>query len=202
MKIKNQLKRYLEKFSLLPLVRLLVHSPSEIKVISQSFIFYIFNYWLTFLPIYWIRKFYLKNVMGIKIGKQSFIHMGCIFYQNVSIGNNTVIGRQCHLLGHISIKDNVSITAQTYIFTSSHYKDSPIFEAYCSPVIIEDYAWVGARATILPGVRIGKGAILGAASTATKDIENYSVYVGAPARKVGKRSEILNYKLVYFPYFQ
>lgn len=202
MEIKNQSKRYLEKFGLLPLVRLLVHSPNEIKVIFQSFIFYLFNYWLTFLPIYWIRKFYLQNMMGIKIGKQSFIHMGCIFYQHVRIGNNSVIGRQCHLLGNITIKNNVSITAQTYIFSSSHYKDSPIFEAYCSPVVIEDYAWVGARAMILPGVRIGKGAILGAASTATNSLADYSISVGSPAKNVGNRSEKLDYNLVYFPYFQ
>jgi acetyltransferase-like isoleucine patch superfamily enzyme len=202
MKIKNQLKWYIEKCGLLPLVRFLMHSLNEIKTIPQAFIFYLFNYWLTFLPIYWVRKFYLQKMMGIKIGKQSFIHMGCIFYTNVKIGNNSVIGRQCHLLGDITIKDNVSITAQTYIFASSHYKDSPIFETYCSPVVIEDYAWVGARAMILPGVRIGKGAILGAASTATKSIADYSISVGSPAKHVGNRSQKLDYNLVYFPYFQ
>ena len=202
MKIKNQLKHRIEKFRLLPLARLVVNSPNEIKVIYQAFIFYIFNSWLTFLPIYWVRKFYLQNILGIKIGKQSFIHMGCIFDANVKIGNNSVIGRQCHLLGDITIKDNVSITAQTYIFASSHYKDSPIFEAYCSPVVIEDYAWVGARAMILPGVRIGKGGILGAASTATRSVADYSICVGSPAKHVGSRSDKLNYNLVYFPYFQ
>jgi maltose O-acetyltransferase len=125
-----------------------------------------------------------------------------MFYENIKIGDNSVIGRNCHLLGNITIKNNVSITADTYIFSSSHYKDSPIFEAYTRPVIIEDYAWIGARAMILPGLIIGKGAILGAASTATKNIPDYEVHTGAPAKKVAVRSEKLSYNLNYFPYFQ
>lgn len=202
MDINNQLKHYIKKLGLLPLARLLMHGKNEFKVIFQAIVFYLFNYWITFLPIYRVRKFYLKNMMGIKIGKHSFIHMGCIFYTNVKIGNNSVIGRQCHLLGNITIKDNVSITAQTYIFSSTHYTNSPIFEAYCSPVVIEDYAWIGARAMVFPGVRIGKGAILGAASTATKSIVDYSICVGSPAKHIGNRSDKLDYNLVYFPYFQ
>lgn len=174
----------------------------EFRAIFYGFWFYLFNYGLTFFPNHSLRKFYLKNVMGIKIGNDTFIHMGCIFYPNVKIGNNSVIGRQCHLLGNITIKDNVSITAQTYIFSSSHYKDSPIFEAYTKPIVIEDYVWIGARAMVLPGVRIGKGAILGAASTATKNIEEYAVCVGSPAKQIGKRTEILSYELKYVPYFQ
>lgn len=184
------------------MTRILMYGVRKFKLFSHSLVFYIFNYWLTFLPVYWVRRFYLRHVMGIIVGKQSFIHMGCMFYSNVKIGNNTVIGRQCSLLGDITIKNNVSITAQTYIFASSHFKDSPIFEAYCKPVIIEDYAWIGARATILPGVTIGKGAILGAASTATKDIADYTVCVGTPAKPVGDRTTKLEYNLVYFPYFQ
>jgi len=202
MKIKNQIKFFIRKLGLMPLALVIMNAPKEIRVFSKSFIFYIFNYWLTFLPIYWVRKIYLKNLMGTKIGKNSFIHMGCIFYSNVIIGKNSVIGRQCHLLGNIIIKDNVSITAQTYIFSSSHLKDSPTFEAYTKPVVIEDYVWIGARAMILPGIKLGKGAVLGAASTATKDIADYSVCVGSPAKKIGKRSEMLDYKLLYFPYFQ
>jgi maltose O-acetyltransferase len=198
----KKLKYFIEKIGLLPLAKVLVHGPGTFRKVSHSFIFYLFNNWLTFFPIYWVRRFYLQKVMGIIIGRQSFIHMGCIFYSNVKIGKNSVIGRRCSLLGDITIKNNVSITAETYIFSSSHFKDSPTFEAYCKPVVIEDYAWIGARAMILPGVTIGKGAILGAASTATKNIAEFTVCVGTPAKPVGERSAKLDYNLVYFPYFQ
>ena len=55
---------------------------------------------------------------------------------------------------------------------------------------------------ILPGVNIGKGAILGAGSTATRSMDDYSICVGVPAKVVGRRSELLTYELDYFPYFQ
>lgn len=168
----------------------------------MALVFYVFNYWLTYLPVHFIRVFYLKRLMGIRVGRNSFIHMGCVFYENVSIGRNSVIGRSCHLLGSITIRDNVSITAQSYIFSSSHYKDSPKFEAYTRPVVIEDYAWLGARAMVLPGVTIGRGGVLGANSTATKDIPEFTVYAGVPAKQIGVRSRDLTYTLAYSPFFQ
>jgi acetyltransferase-like isoleucine patch superfamily enzyme len=170
--------------------------------ICTVLVYYAFNYWLTYLPVHCLRVFYLRRLMRIRVGRGSFIHMGCVFYERVSIGRNSVIGRSCHLLGNITIKDNVSITAQSYIFSSSHYKDSPTFEAYTRPVIIEDYAWLGARAMVLPGVTIGRGSVLGANSTATKDIPEFSVYVGSPAKQIGVRSRHLTYTLAYSPFLQ
>ncbi len=167
---------------------------------------YLYNHCLTYFPNYRLRIFYLRHVLGISIGRECFIHIGCFFEgNNIVIGSNTVIGRNCYLGGSggfLIIKNNVSITAQTYIFCSTHLVNSPIFECVDKNVIIEDYAWIGARAMILPGVRIGKGSVLGAASTATKNIPDYSVYAGNPAREIGKRTEELIYTLKYFPCFQ
>jgi acetyltransferase-like isoleucine patch superfamily enzyme len=169
---------------------------------SGMLLFYLFNYWVTYIPIHLFRIWYLRNLMNIEIGKGAFVHMGCLFYENVVIGENSVIGRSCHLLGNIVIGNNVSITAQTYIFSSSHDKDSPKFEAYTKAVVISDRAWIGARAVICPGIRIGTGAILGANSTATKDIPDFEVFAGTPARRIGLRSRDLFYKLKYAPFLQ
>ena len=168
----------------------------------SSFIYYIYNYWITNFPIHWVRLFYLRKFMLIEIGHKSFIHMGCLFYHGVKIGNHSVIGRECHLLGNIVIKDNVSITAQAYIFAASHYANSKIFEAYYKQVVIDDYAWVGARAIIQPGVHVGVGAILGAGAVATKSIPPYEIFAGIPAKKIGVRDPDMNYTLNYSPYFQ
>lgn len=177
-------------------------SISGIFLFFRAIKFYIFNDLVTKLPIHFLRMVYLKKIIGVKIGDSCFIHMGVRFEGNIEMGNNTVIGRNCILKGDITIKNNVSITAETYIFTSSHIVNSPDFSCFYKNVIIEDYAWIGARATILPGVRIGKGAVLGATSTATKDIPDYAIFAGIPAKQIGVRSTLLNYKLEYFPFFQ
>jgi len=64
-----------------------------------------------------------------------------------------------------------------------------------APVIIEDYAWVSSRTTLLPGVTIGKGAVVAAGAVVTKSVEPYTVVGGVPAKKIGERSKELNYKL-------
>jgi acetyltransferase-like isoleucine patch superfamily enzyme len=177
-------------------------SISGINFFFQAFKLYIFNDLVTKFPIHFVRLFYLKKIIGVKIGNSCFIHMGVRFEGNIELGNNTVIGRNCILKGDIIIKNNVSVTAETYIFTSSHIVNNPDFSCFYKNVIIEDYAWIGARATIFPGVRIGKGAVLGATSTATKDIPDYAIFAGIPAKQIGVRSTLLNYKLEYFPFFQ
>lgn len=176
------------------------------KFYCVGFKYYVFNHGLTYFPNYRLRIFYLRHIIRISIGKECFIHMGCFFEgKNIVIGNNTVIGRNCYLGGRggtLTIKNNVSITAETYIFCSTHLVGSPTFEGISKDVIIEDYVWIGARAMIFPGVRIGKGSVLGAASTATKDVPDYSIYAGTPAKEIGKRTRELTYTLRYFPCFQ
>lgn len=174
------------------------------KSYINGFRYYLFNHCLTYFPNYRLRMFYLRHVLGISIGKGSFIHMGCFFDGNkIRIGNNTVIGRNCFFGdGKLTIKNNVSITAQAYIFGATHLKDSPIFDGIYRDVTIEDRAWIGARAMILPGVHIGKGSVLGAQSTATKNIPDFTVYAGTPAKKIGVRKRNLSYTLRYHPPFQ
>jgi maltose O-acetyltransferase len=149
-----------------------------------------------------LRVSYLRHVLGIEIGEAVFIHMGARIGGKISVGSHSVIGRNCVLMGDITIGANVSITAETYIFTSSHIVNDASFACFYKTVVIEDYAWIGARAMILPGVRIGKGAVLAAASTATTDIPSYAIFAGSPAREVGARSPDLRYQLNYHPWFQ
>jgi maltose O-acetyltransferase len=140
--------------------------------------------------------------LKIKIGKKSFIHMGARFEGKIIIGSNSVIGRNCVLIGSIIIKNNVSITAESYIFTSSHIVNDQYFNCFYTTVIIKDYAWIGARAIIQPGVIIGEGSILGSGSIATKNIPDFEIFAGVPAKYIGTRSKVLTYTLNYSPFFQ
>ncbi|MGF7079847.1 acyltransferase [Mucilaginibacter sp. UYCu711] len=168
----------------------------------KAFKNYLYNDWLTNFPSNTIRILYLKKIMRVKVGESTFIHMGCRFEGNIDIGNNTVLGRNCIFKGEIIIKNNVSITAETYIFTSSHIVNDPDFNCFYKAVVIEDYAWIGARAMIMPGVTIGKGAVLAALSVATKDIPDFNIFAGTPAKSIGLRNSEIKYKLNYFPFFQ
>ena len=170
--------------------------------IFRAFTFYFFNNIITFFPNHLFRKIYLKYVLKVKIGKRSFIHMGARLEGNIEIGNNSVVGRKCVLIGTILIKNNVSITAEAYIFTTSHLVNDSEFNCFYTNVVINDYAWIGARAIIQPGVIIGRGAVLGSGSVATKHIPEFEIYAGAPAKYIGTRSRNLTYNLNYSPFFQ
>ncbi len=85
--------------------------------------------------------------------------------------------------GGISIEDEVLIAANVQIISNNHdpYDRSVLT---CKPVLIKKGAWIGAGASIMPGVTIGKFAIVGAASVVTHDVPDYAVVVGSPARVI------------------
>lgn len=103
----------------------------------------------------------------------------------VMIGKNVIIMPNCLMMsaGTISIEDDVRIAANCQLISNNHdpYERDIIT---CLPVLIKKGAWVGAGSTILPGVTVGRYAIIGANSTVTKDIPDYAVAVGSPARVI------------------
>lgn len=203
--VKKTLKKVLTFLGLLAVAKLIlriVRSAIErIRLSFFAFPWYLHNYIVAYIPWHFLRILSCKHLLGVKIGKNVFIHFGVMFVGDITIGAHCVIGRNCYLGGPIKIGENVSITAGTYMFASTHIKDSPSFEGYYDAIVINDYAWLGARSMVLPGVSIGKGAVLGAQSTLTKNIPDFAVYAGSPAKEVGKRSQALEYELNYFAPF-
>ena len=205
MKDRQKIKAFFKKIHLLSIAYCLLRIFGFFKRFLTACSFYFYNSFLTKFPSYTLRIFYLRKIIGIEIGKNTSIHMGCFFAgKNIKIGNNNVIARNCHLdgrVGLIKIMNNVSIAPETCIISLTHLVNSPTFETVAKEVIIEDYVWIGTRAMILPGTKMGEGSVLGAGSTATKELQPYSVNVGSPAKEIGKRNNNLNYSLDYFPYF-
>jgi putative colanic acid biosynthesis acetyltransferase WcaF len=80
------------------------------------------------------------------------------------------------------------ISQQAYICCATHDYNHPAFSLISFPSRLGAYSWVCARAVVMPGVNLGDGAVLGLASIATRDLEPWSVYAGAPARKVKMRT--------------
>ena len=144
--------------------------------------------------------------MHYSIGKNTTIFLDCTFdcAENFSIGKNSVINGKCRLdnKSSIIIGENVSISQEVMILSADHDLDSPDFEGRGRPVKIEDYVWIGSRAIVLPGVTIGKGAVVSAGAVVTKNVGPYSVVAGIPARVIRMRKKELSYQIAYKRLFQ
>lgn len=117
-----------------------------------------------------------------------------LYSPHIIIGNNCSIGEYVHItsINHIEIGSNVLMGRRVTISDNSHGRNLSKDEIQIPPnqrkiyskggVIIEDNVWIGDKATILAGVKIGYGAIIGANSVVTKDIPPYCVVGGNPAR--------------------
>lgn len=106
-------------------------------------------------------------------------------FDNVKIGNNVYINSNALLMarGGITIEDDVMIAGNVQLLSNNHDEyDRQILT--CSPIHIRKGVWIGAGATVLPGVTVGKHAIIGAGAIVTKDVPDYAVVVGIPAKVV------------------
>src|SRR3990167_2388529 len=116
---------------------------------------FVLNFISCTIPFHSIRKLFYRAA-GLKIGKDSFIHMGARFYlpSGVSIGDGTIIGDHCFMDGRAALKigSNVDIASDVMIYNSEHDINSEGFDPVEEPVEIEDYVFVGPRVIILPGV--------------------------------------------------
>lgn len=121
---------------------------------------------------------------------------GSAYTPEIAIGNNVNIETDCHIsaINRVSIGDNVLIASFVYISDHSHgdvnamdgWIDAPLRRPLFSKgsVVIEDDVWLGEKVTVMPGVHIGRGAVIGANSVVTKDIPAYAIAVGSPARVI------------------
>lgn len=120
---------------------------------------------------------------------------------HVSVGSHSVLEHHVTLGDHVRVHSNVFIPEFTVVmdhawigpgvvFTNAKYPASPRSKAMLSGVVVEQYAKIGAHATILPGVHIGKGALVGAGSVVTKDVPAGAYVAGNPAKKLGNVADI------------
>ena len=156
------------------------------------------------VPSHRFRLFFYRHVMGFSIGTSSYIFMDAWFDAkgrgSFVMGHNSVINQKCRLdnRGSIVIGDYVSISAEVCILTADHDLQSPTFEGRTKRVSIGDHAFIGTRAILLPGVTVGKGGAVGAGSVVTRDVPDYAIVAGCPAKQIGIRApSSLNYSIDY-----
>jgi maltose O-acetyltransferase len=175
------------------------------RLILGGIIACFYNSLVGFLPFRTLRKIYLRGWLG-QMGEGTGVQMGCRFLngRKVHFGERNVINFGCLLDGRkfqIRTGSDVTIGPEASILTLGHDPQSPEFSDRGGDVIIGNRVWIGYRALILPGVTIGDGAVVGAGSVVTKNVEPYTIVAGNPARKIGERSKELSYRLNYNPRF-
>lgn len=141
------------------------------------------------------RKPDIQNSGHISIGNLTRIWSNVSTCRlSVKKGGELIIGEGCRINGpviavtnKVIIGDRCRIAPQVYIMDGDFHAVGNILEnGKSNPVIIEDDAWVATRAMILKGVRIGKGAVVAAGSVVTKDVPDYTLVGGVPAKVIKK----------------
>lgn len=155
--------------------------------------------WVGYVPSHLFRNSFYR-LAGIKLGKGSTLHMWANFFEpsNIEIGDDTIIGDHIFLDGRDTLKigNHVDIASQVLIYNSEHDLEKEDFVARVEPVEIGDYVFIGPRSIILPGVKIGKGAVVAAGAIVTKDVPDFAIVGGVPAKVIGERkNKNPNYKL-------
>jgi acetyltransferase-like isoleucine patch superfamily enzyme len=150
------------------------------------------------IPAQTIRHLIYTKVYGLTIGQNSVIYNSCQIRvpKFITIGDYTSIGDHCILDARsgITIGNSVNLSTGVWIWTLQHDPNHPNFGSRGAPVVIEDYAWVSSRTTILPGVTIGRGAVVAAGAVVTKSVAPFNIVGGVPAKKIGERNQNLDYK--------
>lgn len=162
--------------------------------------------WLMYIPFHFVRKHIIKMQFQ-SVGKKTNFLMGIEYRnpKNISVGSNSVINKKVLLDGRggkLIIGDNVDIAQETNIWTLEHDVHDDFHKDSGGDVIISDFVWIASRCTILPGVKIGKGAVVAANSVVTRDVEEMTIVGGIPARELGKRRSSLKYRLNHQPWFR
>ena len=129
----------------------------------------------------------LQEILGGNLGEGSTIAppLSGAVLDMLKIGKGVYVNSNLLAMarGGITIGNYVRVAANVQLISNNH-DPYDLNVLTCKPVEIGDYAWIGAGATILPGVRVGRHAVVGAASVVTKDVPDYAVAVGNPARVI------------------
>lgn len=133
----------------------------------------------------------LLRLFGAKVSWSSNVLPSCRIWQpwKLTMGNYACLSESvdCYSVDEIVIGNQATISQGVKLCTASHDITSRIMELKYAPIVIGDDAWVAGWSLVLPGVKIGEGAVVAAGAVVTKDVEPWSVVGGNPAKFIKKR---------------
>ncbi|MBF0575096.1 sugar O-acetyltransferase [Dysgonomonas sp. GY617] len=140
------------------------HTPDETRVVLSELIGEKIDESTTVM-----LPFYTDFGQFTRLGKNVFVNFGCGFMDR----------------GGITIEDNVLIGPRVNLITENHSENPQLRQnVYSKPIVIKRYAWIGAGATILPGVTVGENAIVAAGAVVSKDVPPNTIVGGVPAKVI------------------
>lgn len=161
--------------------------------------------WVLSIPFWRIRLKYLKRILG-KIGEGASVlrHVRLLEPKGIFLGDRVVINQNVLLDGRgtLVIENDTDIATNVSIWTMDHDPNSETHEARPRKVHIGHHVWIASGATILPGKKIGDGAVIAANAVVTKDVPPRAIVAGNPARIIGERKNSLQYTLNHHPLYR
>lgn len=160
---------------------------------------YLCNYVVNRIPSHRARMAAYRQ-LGVRIGAGSTILLSTEMHraEDLTIGKNTIINQHCLLDGRggLLIGDNVNISSHVLLVAGTHdVQDGEGFAGSVRRIVIEDYVWLCTRALVLPGVTVGRGAVVAAGAVVTRSVPPCAIVAGVPARTIGERNPDLRYTL-------
>lgn len=147
--------------------------------------------WARPLRAWCCRPLFKKAGKDINVEKGAFFGTG----SSITIGSRSGIGVDCRIYGPVSIGNDVMMGPDVVILTANHAFDRvdvPMIEqgmGEVKPVHIDCDVWIGQRAILLPGVNVGKGAVIAAGAVVTRDVPPYAIVGGNPAKVIRMRGD-------------
>lgn len=133
----------------------------------------------------------LLRMFGAKIHPTAVVYSSAKVYYpaNLVMGDNTCLASDvdCYNVAPVILEDNVTVSQGAYLCTASHDITDPMHPLITAPIVLKDQSWVGARAFIGMGVSVGQGAVVGASASVYKDVEEWTVVGGNPAKVLKQR---------------
>lgn len=155
----------------------------------------------------WLTQWYRKRFASCGDGLHLYGPCEITSPETMHLGENVHVNRGAYIRaeGGLTIGNNVHVARELIIYTINHnYKGKALPYDHTlikKSVVIEDNVWIGIRVTIVPGVHIGEGAIIGAGSVVAKDVPQLAIVGGAPAQVIGFRDRQHYEKLVQMKRF-
>jgi putative colanic acid biosynthesis acetyltransferase WcaF len=172
----------------------------HLRLLAETF----YNAVVCHVPLRWLRMAWLR-ASGAQLGAGSAVFWGTTVFnaRDLVLGDRTVVSFRCVLdaRGGLRFGEDVVVASDVQLITGGHDIDHPGFAPFFRAVEVGDRVWLASRTTVLAGVRLGTGAVVAAGAVVAKDVPDFTVVAGVPARPVRERSQQLDYRIGGHPRF-